>query len=80
MRSASTTAGNVRPSFMITAPSLSASRRASSAVGSVPGSTVSTSSWRTSGVATAADAALTEVTPGTTSPPNRSASRSCRYM
>ena len=65
---------------MITTPWLSASRRVSSATGSVPGSTVSTSSCRTSGVAAAADAALTDVTPGTISQRNRSASRSCRYM
>ena len=46
----------------------------------VPGSTVSTSVCRTSGLATAADAAATDVTPGTTSVWNRSASRSCMYM
>ncbi len=78
--SASRTAGNVRPSFMIAAPCVSASRRASSGVGSVPGSTVSTSSCRTSGVPAAAAAADTEVTPGTTSVGNRPLSRSCRYM
>ena len=78
--SASRTAGNVRPSFMIAAPWVSASRRASSGVGSVPGSTVSTSSCRTSGVPAAAAAADTEVTPGTTSVGNRPLSRSCRYM
>ena len=43
-----------------------ARRRASSASGSVPGSTVSTSVWRTRGDATAAVAAANAVTPGTT--------------
>ncbi len=65
--SAARTAGKVRPSFMIAAPSVSARRRASSGSGSVPGSTVSTSVRRTSGSAAAAAAADTDVTPGTTS-------------
>ena len=65
---------------MIAAPWVSASRRASSAVGSVPGRMVSTSSCRTSGVPVAAAAADTDVTPGTTSAGNRGLSRSCRYM
>ena len=74
------TAGKVRPSFMITAPSVSASRRASSGSGRVPGSTVSTSVWRTSGQATDAVAAAKAGTPGTTTVSNRSASASCMYM
>ena len=40
------------------APSVSASRRASSGSGKVPGNTVSTSVWRTNGWATIAVAAL----------------------
>jgi hypothetical protein len=78
--SARRTAGKVLPSFMITAPWVSASRRASSGSGIVPGRTVSTSVWRTRGLATAAEAAATEVTPGTTSVWNRPESRSCMYM
>ena len=62
------------------APSVSASRRASSGSGSVPGSTVSTSVCRTSGDATAAVAAAKAGTPGTTSVGKRGASRSCMYM
>ena len=52
---------------MIAAPPPSASRRASSGTGIVPGSTVKVSSCRQIGSATAADDALTEVTPGTIS-------------
>ncbi len=65
---------------MITAASLSASRRVSSAVGSVPGRIDSTSSPCTSGVAIAAEAALTEVTPGTITASKRSVSRVCMCM
>ena len=66
-RSASRTPEKVRPSFMMIAASVSARRRASSGTESVPGSTVSVSSWRHSPVATAAVAADSEVMPGTTS-------------
>ncbi len=52
---------------MIAAAPVPLSRRVSSSRPSVPGSTVSTSSPSTSGVASAADAALTEVMPGTIS-------------
>ena len=62
------------------APSVSASRRASSASGSVPGSTVNTSVWRTSGEATAAVAAVNAGMPGITSVAKRVLSRSCMYM
>lgn len=79
-RSAETTVGKVRPSFMMMAPSVSASLRASSASGSVPGRIVRTSVCRTSGKATAAVAAAKDVTPGTTSVQKRSESRSCMYM
>ena len=61
------TVSNVRPSFSTAAESVSASRRASSARGRVPGRIVSTSSRSTSGRPSAAAAALTDVTPGTTS-------------
>jgi hypothetical protein len=65
--SARRTAGNVRPSFITIAASVSASRRASSGSGSVPGSTVSTSVCRTNGLAAAAVAAAKAGTPGTIS-------------
>ncbi len=61
------TVGKVRPSFMITAESVDAIRAASSSSGSVPGRIVSTSSASTSARPSRAAAALTEVTPGTTS-------------
>ncbi len=51
---------------------MSASLRLSSSTGSVPGRIVSTSSPWTSGVPVAADAALTDVTPGTMTASNRS--------
>ena len=57
-----------------------ASHSASSSAGSVPGSTVSTSSRSTSGRPTAAAAPLTLVTPGTTSVGYRWASRLCMCM
>ena len=79
-RSASRTAGKVRPSFMIAAPWVSASRRASSGVGSVPGSTSARPRAGPAASPAAAAAADTEVTPGTTSVGNRPLSRSCRYM
>ena len=47
---------------------------------SVPGSTVSTSSPSASGMASAADAALTEVMPGMISVRNRSLIRLCMCM
>ena len=62
------------------APSVSASRRASSGSGRVPGSTVSTSVCLTSGVADVAVAAAKAGTPGTISVRNFSESRSCIYM
>ena len=65
---------------MMIAPSVSASRRASSGSGRVPGSTVSTSAWRTSGVAVSADAAAKPGTPGTISVLKRAESRSCMYI
>ena len=54
-----------RPTFMIAAASVCRSRSASTSGDSVPGQHVSTSSPSTSGVPIAADAALTDVTPGT---------------
>ncbi|PQM43984.1 hypothetical protein C1Y40_05857 [Mycobacterium talmoniae] len=63
-----------------TAASVSASRRVNSATPSVPGSTDSTSSPATSGVAVAAAAALIDVTPGTMTASNRRVSRVCRCM
>ncbi len=65
---------------MIAAAPVPLSRRASSSRPSVPGSTVSTSSPSTSGMASAADAALTEVMPGTTSVRNRPLIRLCMCM
>ena len=65
---------------MITAASVSASLRRSSSGGSVPGRIVSTSSPWTSGVPVAAEAALTEVTPGTITASNRCVSRLCMCM
>ncbi len=64
----------------MTAASVSESRRWSSSAGSVPGRIVSTWSPWTSGVATAADAALTEVTPGTITASKRSVRRVCMCM
>ncbi len=75
--SARRTVGKVRPSFMMTAESVDASRAANSSSGSVPGRMVSTSSASTSGLPSRAAAALTEVTPGTTSVGYRSARRLC---
>ncbi len=65
--SAVRTEPKVRPSFITTAASVSASRLASSGAGSVPGSTVSTSSRCTRGRPSTAEAAPTELTPGTAS-------------
>ena len=65
---------------MITAASVSARRRASSLTGSVPGSTDNTSSPVASGVPIAAEAALTDVTPGTITALKRSANRVCMCM
>ena len=65
---------------MIATAPVPLSRRASSSRPSVPGSTVSTSSPSTSGIASAADAALTEVMPGTTSVRNRLLIRLCMCM
>ena len=78
--SASRTFAKVRPSFMMTAASVSARRRAISVTGRVPGSTVSTSSCRHNPVDRPADAAETDVTPGTTWASKRSASRSWTYI
>ena len=78
--SASRTRSKVRPSFITAAESVPASRAASSSGGSVPGSTVRISSRSTSGRPSTADAALTEVTPGTTSVSYRWASRLCMCM
>ncbi len=78
--SAERTAGKVRPSFMMIAPSVSARRRASSGSGRVPASTVSTSVCLTNGWARPAVAAVKAGTPGTTSVANRSLSRSTRYI
>ena len=64
----------------MTAASVSASRRSSSSAGSVPGRMVSTWSPWTRGVAIAADAALTDVTPGTITASKRSVSRVCICM
>lgn len=74
------TAGKVRPSFITTAESVDASRAVSSSSGRVPGRIVRISSPSTSGVPSRAAAALTEVTPGTTSAVYRSASRLCMCM
>ncbi len=67
LSSARRTLGKVRPSFITTAESVAASRAVSSSSGSVPGSTVSTSSPSTSGCPSRAEAAANDVTPGTTS-------------
>ncbi len=55
-------------------------RSASWSGGRMPGSTVRTSSASTSGVPSAAAAALTDVTPGTTSVSYRLARRLCMCM
>ena len=65
---------------MITAASASVSRRDSSSTSMVPGRIDSTCSPVTSGVEIAADAALTEVTPGTITALKRSVSRVCICM
>jgi hypothetical protein len=65
--SAERTFSKVRPSFMMATESVPVRRATSSSAGSVPGSTVSTSSRSISGRPSTAAAALTEVTPGTTS-------------
>ena len=65
---------------MIAAAPVPLSLCASSSRPSVPGSTVSTSSPSTSGIASAADAALTDVMPGTTSVRNRLLIRLCMCM
>ena len=86
LESASRTAGYERPSFRMAAASVSVSLRLSSLdCGNVPGRIVSTSSPSHQRLAGAADAALTDVTPGR-SPRRRSdrpaacacACRSCR--
>ena len=59
---------------------MSANLRLSSSTGRVPGIIVSTSSPWTRGVPVAADAALTEVTPGTITASKRSVSRVCMCM
>jgi hypothetical protein len=58
---------NVRPSFITAAASVSRSFCASTSGGSVPGSTVRISSRSHNGRPSTAAAALTDVTPGTTS-------------
>ena len=65
---------------MIAAASVPRSRRVSSSAPSVPGSTVSTSFPSTSGIDSAADAALTEVIPGTITAVNRLLIRLCICM
>lgn len=62
------------------APPAADRRDASSGRPSVPGSTVSTSFPSTSGTPNAAEAALTEVTPGTISVRNRALIRLCMCM
>ncbi|GAA3003708.1 hypothetical protein GCM10020229_14590 [Kitasatospora albolonga] len=61
------TAGKVRPSFITTAESAPDRRAVSSSSGRVPGMMVRVSSASHSGLPSRAAAALTEVTPGTTS-------------
>ena len=65
---------------MITAASHSPSRRTSSASGSVPGSTLSTSSPCTSGSPACDQDPDIAVTPGITSASYRGARRTCKCM